>query len=445
MPLTFGSWGLIHDTSLLALIPMLMFLVFAFMPKKIPGVLNPILCCIVGCIICGVGPKQFGEEIAYACNTTVGKVGLLLMVGCAVGVQMEQCKVTTTLCTWIVKGMHVNSTKKAIITVTLCEFVCATLLGSMSTAISAIAPILIPIAASCGLSACALSSLVQTVGEAGMIISPTSGPVLALLTITGLTYKEYFVWGALPFALIFIISIVAVTPYINKKFGANEMYDAAQYAPSEAAPTKREAFSTIMFLIAFVGLVGYSVITNAGMDFILTAMLILFALLTICGGINLKDTTNNLVKGMASGMSSFLVCIFYQFMADLIDLGGGFTALSDLFSHVTTSGASSTLLLGTLIGTFAVSGGAAAQIKIIHGMFEPMLLAAGVPMTLWMMGLICGHRATNNIYPCTNMIIPMGLCHTENMKAQLFGCWFSAFVAVIICVIWSFVGPMLFM
>lgn len=445
MPLTIGSSGLIEGESLLALIPMLLFLVFAFMPKKVPSLLNPLICSIVGCIICGVDLKQFGAEIAYACNTTVGKVGILGMLGVAMGVQMERCNVNKTLCTWIVKGMHVNTLKKGIIAIMLCEFVCATLLGSMTTAIAAIYPLLIPIAASCGLSACALAALIQTVGEAGMIISPTSGPVIAVLELTGLTYSEYFIWGALPFALIFIFSIYFATLYINKKYGAAELYDPERYAVSNERPTKQDTIVTIAFLVAFVGLVGYTVITNAGMNFVISVMMILYVVLSVFGRVSLKESTDNFVKGMGKGVNILLTCIFYQFMSDVIELGGGYTALANVFSSVSADTPSMTLLLGTLIGTFAVSGGAAAQIQIIQGMFGPMLAAVGVPMTLWAMGLICGHRATNNIYPCSNMVVPMNLLGTDNMKTQLIGCWFSAFVGVIICIIWSFVGPMLFM
>ncbi len=278
-----------------------------------------------------------------------------------------------------------------------------------------------------------------------MILSPTSGPVLALLAVTGLSYSEYFIWGALPFALVFIISIFFATLYVNKKYGPAEMYDKSKYTLGVEAPNKRDAISTIAFLVAFFGLVGYAVITNAGLDFIIFVMFVLFVILSVFGGVGLKESSANFVSGMSKGVTTLLTCIFYQFMSDLIDLGGGFTALANLFSGISTGSAETTLLIGTLVGTFAVSGGAAAQIQIIHGMFGPMLQSAGVSMRLWVMGLICGHRATNNIYPCINMIVPMGLFGTENMKTQLIGCWISALAGVIVCVIWSFIGPAIFM
>mgnify|MGYP005778103047 FL=1 len=60
MPLELGSWGLIKEPSLLALLPMVLFIVFAFNTKKIPALLSAFLCSVLGCVLCGVGPAQFG-------------------------------------------------------------------------------------------------------------------------------------------------------------------------------------------------------------------------------------------------------------------------------------------------------------------------------------------------------------------------------------------------
>lgn len=444
-PLTLGSWGIIQGESLLALIPMVLFIILAFMPKKVPSVLNPIICCVVGCVLCGIAPAQWGAEIGYCMNSTLGKIGLLSMLGVALGVQMEECHVTTTLCTWIVRGMHVNTTKKGLVAIGLCEFVCSLLMGSMATAASAIAPLMIPIAASCGISACGLSTYVQTIGEAGMILSPTSGPVLALLAITGLSYLEYLQWGGIAFVVVFIVSIFIATLFINRKYGASEMYDSTKYAISEAKPSRQNTICTIAFLVSFVLLVGSAIATNSGLDYIITIMFLMFVVVSVFGKVGLKKSSENFIKGMQKGVSVFLLCVFYQFISDLVSVGGGFNAVVNLFQGVGTSAPSIVLLIGTLFGTFAVTGGAAAQIQIIHGMFWPMLQAVGVPVQLWVMGLICGHRATNNIYPCGNMIVPMGLFGTENMKTQLLGCWISAAAAIVVCVIWCFVGPALFM
>lgn len=444
-PLTMGSWGILKGDSLLALIPMVMFIVLAFMPKKVPSVLNPILCCVAGCILCGVAPAEWGAEIGYCMNSTLGKIGFLGMLGAALGVQMQRCHVTTTLCTWIVNGIHVDSTKKGLVVIGICEFLCSLLMGSMSTAASAIAPILIPIAASSGISACALSTYVQTTGEAGMILSPTSGPVIALLAITGLSYADYVRWGALPFVLIFVISIFFAALFVNRKYGAEEMYDPEKYKVSREKPPVRDTVCTIAFLVSFVVLVGIAVVTEAGLDYIITVMFLLFVIISVFGGVGIMESGKNFLAGMQKGVAVFLLCVFYQFMSDLVTLGGGFDAVADLFSNVSAAGASSALLIGTLVGTFAITGGAAAQIQIIHGMFWPMLSSAGVPIQLWTMGLICGHRATNNIYPCGNMIVPMGLFGTENMKVQLIGCWLSAAAGIAASVIWCFVGPAIFM
>lgn len=445
MPMELGSWGIIKEPTLLALLPMILFMVCAFNTKRINPTLAAFLCAVVGCILCGVKISQFGAEMGYAMNTTLGKVGLLCMLGSALGTQMEACGVSRTICKWIIKGMHIDSLWKGIIAITICEFIVSILLGSMSTAAAVISPILIPIAASVGLSACALSTLVQTVGEAGMVCSPFSGPVIALLEITGVGYLQYFLWGAIPFTAIFIISILAATLYVQKKYGAAEMYDPAEYAISDEPPTAREKAASIAFIAAFVISVVYAVVANQGLDFVIVMEFILFFVLCIFGGSTPNEGYSNFAKGCGKSVGVFLMNVFFQMMMDTIDLGGGFVALKALFANMgNLSSPAAVMSIGTLVGTFAVNGGAAAQIKIIHEVFWPILTGLHVPMVYWLIILICGHRATNNIYPCANMVIPMGLFGAKNMKTQLIGCWFSAGVAVIICLIWSFVTPFFF-
>lgn len=445
MPMELGAWGIIKEPTLLALLPMILFMVFAFNTKRINPTLAAFLCGVVGCLLCGVKISQFGAEIGYAMNTTLGKVGLLCMLGSALGTQMEACGVSKTICKWIIKGMHVDSLYKGIAAIVACEFIVSVLLGSMSTAAAVISPILIPIAASVGLSACALSTLVQTIGEAGMVCSPFSGPVIALLEITGVGYAEYFIWGAIPFSLIFIVSILIATMFVQKRYGAAEMYDPEQYAITDEPPTARERLASIAFIAAFAISVAYAVVNNQGLDFVIVMEFILFFVLCIFGGSTPNEGYANFAKGCGKSVGVFLMNVFFQVMMDTIELGGGFIALKALFANMDGIDSPSVMMaIGTLVGTFAVNGGAAAQIKIIHELFWPFLSGMQVPMLSWLIILICGHRATNNIYPCANMVIPMGLFGAKDMKTQLIGCWFSAGCAVIVCLIWSMVGPMFF-
>lgn len=445
MPLELGSWGLIKEPSLLALLPMVLFIVFAFNTKKIPALLSAFLCSVLGCVLCGVDPAQFGAELGYAMNTTLGKVGLLCMLGSALGAQMEHCGVSRTLCKWIVKGVHVNSLNKGIAAISICEFIVSVLLGSMSTAAAVISPILIPIAASVGLSACALSTLIQTIGEAGMVCSPFSGPVVMLLEITGVGYADYFIWGAIPFSIVFIVSILFATKYVQKKYGAGEMYDPEEYAISDEPATPREKRASIAFIVSFIATVGYAVAANQGLDFVIVIEFVLFIILCVFSGTSPTDGTNNFIKGCGKSVSVFLLNLFYQFMMDTIELGGGFIALEEIFSNMSGIDTPASLMaVATLVGSFAVNGGAAAQVEIIHNLFWPTLAAMNAPVVWWLMILICGHRSTNNIYPQANMIIPMGLFGAKSMKTQLIGCWISAGAVIIVCLIWSFVIPAVF-
>ena len=155
---------------------------------------------------------------------------------------------------------------------------------------------------------------------------------------------------------------------------------------------------------------GYAVAANQGLDFVIVIEFVLFIILCVFSGTSPTDGTNNFIKGCGKSVSVFLLNLFYQFMMDTIELGGGFIALEEIFSNMSGIDTPASLMaVATLVGSFAVNGGAAAQVEIIHNLFWPTLAAMNAPVVWWLMILICGHRSTNNIYPQANMIIPMGL------------------------------------
>ena len=102
------------------------------------------------------------------------------------------------------------------------------------------------------------------------------------------------------------------------------------------------------------------------------------------------------------------------------------------------------MIIGTLVGSFGINGGAVAQLTVTHEMFLPSIEVCGLPMELWAIALICGSRVTSSIYPGANMIAVMGTARSTDMKAMLLGGWAVSMVSILYIIIWSFVGPMLF-
>lgn len=135
-----GTWGIIKEgPSLIALIPMVVYIVLAF-NEKINQFITIMISVIIGCILTGNGVIEFGKAFAGALDSTIGQIGLIIALGTGVGSVMTKTGVSKTLCQWIIKGIGVNSEKKAIIAIEICCVVICGLLGTLAGGCAIIAP-----------------------------------------------------------------------------------------------------------------------------------------------------------------------------------------------------------------------------------------------------------------------------------------------------------------
>lgn len=160
---------------------------------------------------------------------------------------------------------------------------------------------------------------------------------------------------------------------------------------------------------------------------------------------NLIAALKDFFKGMGSAVEMWVLFISLELLMNVIDAGGGFTALGNLFMNLTGEPTqTSTMIIGTLVGSFGINGGAVAQLQVTHEMFLPTIEACGLPMEMWAIALICGSRATSSMYPGSNMIAPMGAARSSDLKAMLIGGWAVSLASILYIIIWAFVGPQLF-
>lgn len=164
-----GTWGIIKEgPSLIALIPMVVYIVLAF-NEKINQFITIMISVIIGCILTGNGVIEFGKAFAGALDSTIGQIGLIIALGTGVGSVMTKTGVSKTLCQWIIKGIGVNSEKKAIIAIEICCVVICGLLGTLAGGCAIIAPVLIPVVAAVGLTPNTVGCVFQSSGETGLI------------------------------------------------------------------------------------------------------------------------------------------------------------------------------------------------------------------------------------------------------------------------------------
>lgn len=440
-----GTWGIIKEApSLLALIPMVLYIILAF-NEKINQFITLMICVIVGCILTGNGVIEFGAAFAGALDSTIGQIGLIIALGTGVGAVMTKTGVSKTLCHWIIQGVGVNSEKKAIIAIEICCVVICGLLGTLAGGCAIIAPVIIPVVAAVGLTPNTVGCVSQSAGETGLIWGPFSGPVVTLMALTGLTYGQQMLWAALPYGIIWLVVIYFCGLYVQKKTVGKYSYELAEEDLNMTEITPKERTTTIAFIVTFLALVVYAIVMKAGMAYVVPVMFILAFVMVIFSGMNLNDALKEFFKGVGSAAGMWVIFIALELLMNVIDAGGGFQALGNLFLNLVGEPTQTmTMIIGTLVGSFGINGGAVAQLTVTHEMFLPSIEICGLPMQLWAIALICGSRVTSSIYPGANMIAVMGTARSTDMKAMLLGGWAVSIVSILYIIIWSFVGPMLF-
>ncbi|MCL1991964.1 MAG: TRAP transporter large permease subunit [Spirochaetes bacterium] len=443
---TLPALGEIGPVFMLALIPMIAFIVLSF-NENIDPVLNSVAAVVIGVILLGLNPMQIGSMFASALGSTLGLIGFIMAFGAGVGIQMSKTGVSQTLCQWVVDGIGVNSQKKGMLVVMICAVVICALTGTMAGGLAIIAPIVIPIVAAVGLRPSVVGALFQSSGETGLIWGPFSPPVVALVSIAGISYAQQMIWGAIPYGIVWLVVIFFVGLYLQKK--NSDVYELTEDEKKKIEITPKMKRTAIAFLVTFALLVVYAIAAGTGVSYVVFVMFVLSVVMSVFGGVGPAESTKNILTGIKNSAGFWLLFVMLECFMNVVDFGGGFAALGNIFLGLMgddpgQGGQSLVMILGTLVGSFGISGGAVAQIAITHDLFAPALYTVGLPMEFWAIVLICGSRVTSSIYPGVNMIAPMGIARSSDLKAMLIGGWAVSMVSIVLIIIWAFVGPAFF-
>lgn len=438
-----GPYAFIPEQSLWALIPMVVYIIVAFMPN-VSGLTSAFIACAVGFFLTGQTPAMFGNLVTESLGSTLGLIGLIIMLGAGLGVLMTEAGVSHTMVYWIINRIGVKTEKRAIITVIVTTVLVCGLLGTLAGGCAIIAPILIPIVAAAGLKPSTVGAVFQSAGETGLIWGPFTGPTVALLAITGLSYGRMMLWAALPYGIIWLVVIYFIALKIQKDPKYDEKYVLTEKV-EEIVITPQQKRTTIAFICTFIALVAYSLLTKQGTAYTVFVVIILMLVIALFSKKSLSESFKHLSKGMGTMAGTFFLFILLNIMLTYINYGGGFDALGQLFLGMIGEGSRAiVVILGTIVGSFGVNGGAVAQLQVTHDLFAAALETTKVPMEVWALALICGSRVTTSIYPGSNMIAPMGLARSESLKAMLLGGWAVSVVSIVFIVIWALVGMPIF-
>ena len=197
-----GSWSLIHSPSLLALIPLAVYIVMVFRGKdNTSGIIVGIA---IGALMMGQDLKMLASAFAASLGSSTALIGVIIMTGAGLGVLMTEARVTHTLVYWIVKRIGVNTQTKAKVTLVICSILVCGLLGTLGGGNAVIAPILIPLMATLGVTPTVVAALFKVSGEVGLMVGPLTGVTLITMEVTGLSYGQLMIGAVIPFAIFWL-------------------------------------------------------------------------------------------------------------------------------------------------------------------------------------------------------------------------------------------------
>ncbi|HBN81388.1 MAG TPA: C4-dicarboxylate ABC transporter permease, partial [Ruminococcaceae bacterium] len=207
--------------------------------------------------------------------------------------------------------------------------------------------------------------------------------------------------------------------------------------------TPRERLTTISFLVAFVVLVVYGILTKQGTSYALLVMIVLSAVVGIVGRMDIDHVVDSLCAGIATQAKMFVVFVTIDVLLNLVTLGGGFDALSNLLGSVAGDNATAVMLIASVVGGFGIEAAAVAEIKIIAEMFGAAAVSAGLPMSMFAIAILSATRLTGSVYPTTNMVGQLGIAQCDNTKEMLQANWIATASVVVFVLVWAFIGPLI--
>jgi len=429
---------------ILGILPLLAYIVLALTGRSqiVLLVLSTALAMVLG----GVGIGDYAQILAGNMGGSLTLIGLVILMSSALGKVLEKSGVSQTMVTGIIRRVGIKTEKRAIVVTMICSTLVCGLLGTLGGGNSILAPLIIPIVASAGLSKSTVGAIFQNAGETGLIWGPLSPAVLALLSITGLSYGRMMFAAALPYGLIWLI-----TSYFAIKRIQEKTRDVTPYTDvtldQAFEPTKGQRRLTVIFGVAFIAFIVYSVIARQGIPFLVFVMMALIGIVGLASGDKPDEIFKTAVTGMAPALPLFMMFLLFGPMFEMMTTMGAFEALAAVFGKLVSliggSGVFSKAamtILASFVGGFGIEGAAVIQMQITHELFSGALKIINMPMELWALALIAASRITSVIYPAGNMIGQMGLARSDDVKSMLKVGWTVAGVVMVFITGYAFIG-----
>lgn len=405
--------------ALIGFLPLVIYLYLAFKGKNLLSTV--IICVLVGAVLTGQTPVSLSNEIANGLKSFLGLIGFIIMMGAGLGEVLTETKVARNLVEILIKKVGIKSQNQAIIVTMGASTLLVSLLGTLAGANAMIAPILIPIVASFGLTPNALAVILHGAGACGLFLGPFVPPVITLMGLTGLTYGTYLANIGMPVAALVLVSTYYTGKKVQKQYEGIEMYSTEDMDKDvEFVSTPEINKATMVFALVMIGMLAYGIYAKAGAAYAIVVMLTVAFTTGLAAGRSMMDIIGSLTKGATRMFWLFFMFVLYDPFLKFVTMTGAFTTLGDMLKPlIEVSGDIGFIIISTLVGIFGVSGAAVAQSVVLNDLFKNIVVDINLSMTIWGTVLLIGSQITSFAYPTGDMIGQMGLARSKDLKSMI--------------------------
>lgn len=407
---------------LFGFLPLLLYIVLMMMGKDMN--VSVLLCVILGAILTGESITGFANTISKSLGSFCALIGFIIVLGSGLAEILSRTHVANNLVYTVVNKFKLKSKKMAILISMFTSTLLVALLGTLAGSNAIIAPILIPIVASVGLTPSTLGVILHGAGATGLYIGPFVPPVVTITGLTGLSYGEFMINAGIPLAVIVWGSTFFMACRTQRKTEGKEAYNEADSEAIAFVPDARCKRATLAFLITMAIMMAYGLVAKAGASYAILVMMVASIVVGLVGGLSFKDSLSAMIAGGSKMFWMFFMFVLFDPFLNYVSASGAFDAVCELIQPlIDVGGEVAFLMLTAAVGVFGISGTGVAQAQITHELFLPMVESLNIDMSIWGMVVLVACQVTFFVTPTVDMVGQMGLARSKNIKAMLANGW----------------------
>ena len=424
---------------ILGFLPLLLYIILMLRGKDMN--VSVLLCVILGAVLTGESVTGFGAVLQKSLSSFLSLIGFIIVLGAGLGEVLSETRVAHNIVHYVIGRSKLKSKKQAILVAMLTSTALVSMLGTLAGSNAIIAPIIIPIVASLGITPSTLGVILHGAGATGLYIGPFVPPVVTIMGLTGLSYGEFLLNAGIPLAIIVWGSTFFVACRTQKLTEGKISYTEADSVATDFKVTPQIKRATLTFLATMAVMLAYGIYAHAGASYAIVVMLTAALTTGIAAGLGLTDSLKTLVKGSSKMYWMFFMFVLFDPFLNYVAKSGAFNAIAAYMQPLIDKGGDvAFLMISSAIGVFGISGAGVAQAQITHELFLPLVTSMSIQMGIWSLIVRVACQVTFFVTPTVDMVGQMGLARSNDIKAMLKNGW----VITVITFIYVFVRALIY-